>query len=54
MIQNDAATPAVMKKEDDLLINWEEEEDCLLNTDSYHFDIRTLVLDQGLYVIRER
>jgi hypothetical protein len=53
MTQNDYVGTAILSAEEELTINWAEEEK-LLESSSDHFDIRTLVLDHGLYVIRER
>ena len=53
MTQEDYGKTAIITAEDELFIDWEKEES-LLDESSYHFDKRVLVLDHGLYVIRER
>jgi hypothetical protein len=53
MVKNDYTRTAIIGEEEELFINWAEEEKLLENPDC-HFDNRTLVLDHGLYVIRER
>ena len=53
MVQNDYTESIITDIKDDSFINWAEEEK-VFQYGTGHFDERVLVLDQGLYVIRER